>query len=57
MMAWFAENLGTLLISAVLLAVVVWIVAGLIKKKKSGKSAGCGCGCSGCPSDSLCHKE
>jgi len=57
MIAWIAENAGTLLVGTLLLAVVVWIVLGLVKKKKSGKSVGCGCGCSGCPSDSFCHKE
>jgi len=57
MIAFIVENLATIVISAVLLAVVIWITAGLVKKKKSGKSAVCSCGCDGCPSSSLCHKQ
>jgi hypothetical protein len=57
MLGFIAQNLATILISAVLLAVVIWISAGLIKKKRSGKSAGCGCGCANCPSASACRKK
>lgn len=57
MIAFIAGNLATILISAVLLAVVICITANMIKKKKSGKSIGCGCGCDSCPSGSVCHKQ
>lgn len=57
MITFITENFATILISAVLLAVVVWIAASLIKKKRSGKAVGCGCGCDGCPSASICHKD
>jgi hypothetical protein len=57
MIAFITENLATIIISAVLLALVLWISAGLIKKRRSGKADGCGCGCGSCPSSSVCHKE
>ena len=41
MFAWLAENLGTIVISAVLLAIVAAIVIYLIRQKKQGKST-CG---------------
>ena len=56
MIAFLMDNLATILISMVLLTVVVFISAHLIRKKKSGKSIGCDCGCDHCPSSSLCHK-
>ena len=49
MLEFIMENGATLLISAILLAVVAMIVLNLIKKKKSGKSVGCSCSCDGCP--------
>ncbi len=57
MIAFIAGNIANILISAVLLAVVVWISVSLIKKKKAGKSVGCSCGCGDCPSSSICHKH
>lgn len=47
------ENLGTLLIGAVLLAVVTAIVTKIVRDKRHGKSISCeGCsgGCANCPS-------
>ena len=38
MLAWITENIGTILISAVLLLVVVLIIRKLVKDKKKGKS-------------------
>lgn len=57
MLEFIMQNLATLLISAVLLAVIVLIVAGMVRNRKKGKSAGCGCGCESCPSTSICHKQ
>lgn len=50
------DNLGTIVISALLLTAVAGIIAGMMKKKAKGESVSCGCGCSGCPSASLCHQ-
>ena len=39
MFDWIAQNLGTLLISAVLIAIVTSIIISLIRQKKRGKSS------------------
>lgn len=54
-MSFIVDNLGTILVSAGLLAIVILIIANLTKKKKTTGS--CGCGCSGCSLSSVCHKE
>ena len=54
MFAWLAENLGTIVISAVLLAIVAAIVIYLIRQKKQGKSS-CGCNCAHCAMHGSCH--
>ncbi|MCI6096817.1 MAG: FeoB-associated Cys-rich membrane protein [Clostridiales bacterium] len=54
MFAWLAENLGTIAISAVLLAIVAAIVIYLIRQKKQGKST-CGAGCAHCANADCCH--
>lgn len=54
MQQWLADNLGNIIISLVLLAVVVGIIIKLIKDKKNGKSS-CGCNCSHCAMSGSCH--
>lgn len=49
-------NLPTILVGLVILAVFAAIVAGEVKKRKSGKG-GCGCGCGHCPSAGACHPK
>ena len=57
MFQWIAENSGTIIICAVLLAIVTAIIVGMIKKKKNGKSAFCDCGhCASCPMHDSCHQ-
>jgi len=56
MIEFFAENWGTLLIGAIVAAVIVVVTIKLYRDKKQGKST-CSCGCSGCPSADLCHKK
>lgn len=56
MLAWITENIGTILISVVLLLVVVLIIRKLVKDKKKGKSS-CGCNCAHCAMSGSCHKE
>lgn len=49
MLQWLSEHFSTVLVAAVLLAVVLRIIKGLIANHQKGKSAcGCGCSCSGC---------
>ncbi len=58
MLAWIGENIATIIIGAVLAAMVTAIVIGMVRGKKKGKSScGCGCGCAGCPMSSACHKR
>lgn len=54
MLAWITDNLGTLVVGAIVLAVVVAIAVSLINKKRKGQSS-CSCGCSGCPMNGKCH--
>lgn len=54
MFAWIAKNIGTIIICAVLIAVVTAIIVNMIKNKKKGKSS-CGCGCADCPMSGTCH--
>ncbi|HHT16908.1 MAG TPA: FeoB-associated Cys-rich membrane protein [Papillibacter sp.] len=55
-MAFIVNNLGTIIVGAVLLVIVGLIIASTVKRKKRGQST-CGCECSGCPSASVCHKQ
>lgn len=58
MMTWIAENIGTIIICAVLIAVVAAIIAGMVRKKLQGRSVVCDCGCcSGCPMSGQCRKN
>lgn len=54
MLAWIAENIGTILILAALIAVVAGIVAGMLRDRKKGKSS---CGCANCAMRGCCHSE
>ncbi len=56
MINWLINNFATVIISAVLIALVAWIVAGMIKNKKAGKTS-CGCGCSDCAISDSCHEK
>ena len=58
MLAWITNNIGTIIICAVLLAIVAAIIANMVKKKKAGKSMTCNCGgCKACPMNGSCHKQ
>jgi hypothetical protein len=57
MLTWLATNLGTIIISILLIAVVSLIIIKMISDRKSGKSSGgCGCGCEHCAMHGKCHK-
>jgi hypothetical protein len=56
MVSWLIDNFATLVISIVLTLLVISIVAGMIKNKKSGNTS-CGCGCSGCSLSDSCHEK
>ena len=58
MFAWIGANIGTIIICAVLIAIVTAIIVSMVKKKKAGKSMVCSCGsCKSCPMSGSCHKQ
>lgn len=56
MLAWLTENLGTIVVALILLAVVTAIIVSMIRDKKKGKSS-CGCDCAHCGCCGSCHKR
>jgi hypothetical protein len=56
MLAWIGENIATIIISAVLVAIVAAVIVGMVRNRKKGKSA-CGCGCSHCLMNGACHPK
>ena len=56
MLAWLTENIATMIICAVLIAVVAAIIVSMIRNKKKGKSS-CGCGCADCPMSGSCSLQ
>ena len=57
-MNWVIQNIGTILVSALLIAVVAGIIVSMIRKKRKGQSVVCGCGsCKGCAMHGSCHKQ
>ena len=56
MLAWIGENIATIIISAVLVAIVAAVIVGMVRNRKKGKSA-CGCGCSHCSMNGACHPK
>ena len=58
MFTWIIANIGTIIICAVLLAIVAAIVIYLIRRKRQGRSMTCDCGhCASCPMSGSCHKR
>jgi len=56
MLTWFASNIGTILICAVLIAVVAAIIVSMRRDKKKGKSS-CGGNCAHCAMGGACHSK
>ena len=60
MFAWIAENIGTIIICAVLIAIVAAIVIIMIINRKRGNSScgcSCGCGCADCALNDIPKKQ
>ena len=51
-MTWLMNNIGTIAVSAILLAAVILIILHLKKNKAAGKSS---CGCANCALHGKCH--
>lgn len=56
MLQWISANIGTILISLVLLAVVALIIRSMMRDKKQGRSS-CGGNCAGCAACGSCHNK
>ncbi|SCX12697.1 Virus attachment protein p12 family protein [Lachnospiraceae bacterium YSD2013] len=56
MIGFLEQNIGTIVISAGLIAVVALAVRSLIKDKKKGKSS-CGGNCGSCSMGCACHSK
>ena len=57
MFEWIGKNIGTIIIAAVLAALVALIIVKLIGDRKKGKSASCSCGCEACALHDKCHAK
>ena len=55
MIDFIVNNLSTIIISLVLIAIVATIIVVLVKNKKQGKTS-CSCGCKNCAMRGACHK-
>lgn len=53
MFSWISANLGTIIICAVLIAIVVFVIVKMRKGKKKGSS--CNGGCDSCQLAGKCH--
>ena len=56
MLQWICENIGTIAVALVLLAVVILIVRIMMRDKKQGKSS-CGGNCASCGGCCACRKD
>ncbi len=56
MLTWISENIATIIICAVLLAIVATVIVGMVRNKKKGKSS-CGSGCANCPMSGNCRSK
>ena len=54
MLTWIMGNLGTILITLLLVLIVTGIIVSMIKDKKQGKSS-CGGNCAHCGMCTACH--
>ena len=54
MLNWLTANLSTIIVSAILLAIVILISTHLIRQKKAGKNS-CGGNCAHCAMHGGCH--
>ncbi len=50
MMTFIIQNLGTIVVSLVIAALIVLVI------RRMKKNKGCGCGCGDCEMSDICHK-
>lgn len=56
MIGWISDNIGTIVISLILIAIVAGIIVKMVRDKKKGKSS-CGCNCGCCSMNGTCHPK
>ena len=56
MLSWLSANIGTVLITLLLIAAVAGIVIKTLKDRKKGQTS-CGCGCEHCAMRGACHQK
>lgn len=56
MMIWIEQNIGTIVVCALLIAMVAAILLGMRRDKKRGKSS-CGGTCAHCAMNGACHSK
>ena len=56
MLEWFTENLGTIIVSILLILAVAGIILSMVKDKKQGKSS-CGGNCAHCKKCAAAGKQ
>lgn len=53
---WLVSHIGTIIVCAILIAVVALVIWSMVKDRKKGKSS-CGCSCSQCAMSGACHSN
>ncbi len=53
---WLSYNLGTIIVSVILILIIAAIIRSLVRNKKAGRNS-CGCNCSSCALHGTCHKK
>ncbi|NLY97165.1 MAG: FeoB-associated Cys-rich membrane protein [Clostridiaceae bacterium] len=56
MIEFLKNNLSTIIISGILLAIVVAVIIKKVRDSRAGKGS-CGCSCSSCGAASICHSK
>ena len=56
MLQWLSENIGTIIVTIVIIGVISGIVLKIRNDRKKGKSS-CGCNCGQCAMSEVCHKQ
>lgn len=54
-MTWISNNLGSLIVGAVVAVAIVRVIIKLINDRKKGKT--CSCGCENCSMNNNCSKK
>ncbi|MEG0541925.1 MAG: FeoB-associated Cys-rich membrane protein [Angelakisella sp.] len=50
------SNISTIVVAAVVAAVIGLVIYKMVSDRKKGKSS-CGCSCANCPSAGMCHTK